>query len=447
MAKVVLSLTLLSLLFAFTFARSPSDAAENDVVFLDLSNSRAEIEAKPTLLLPSERTIYEPNTAEETEDRKPFPFGNDALVAGEEGQQKPVEVENDGAEAEEEDRRRVEGENDEVVAEEEEQKPVEDENDGVVEAEQEDLERPLTSVRFLPANHHFRRPCHHWMKRMMRMRAMRHRMQGRQMPYGDDMMIRGGEGKVFDHEFFHGGERKEFRGDERREVEEEEQKPVEIENNGVVAAEEDQKATEPETQTLDLSRPLTVERFPLVNRHFRRPCRHHWMKHMMRMRHQMHGGHMLPGGERKVFNPEFFRGGERKEVDKEMGEFRGDGERMEIDTGMFRGDGERKEFASETFRGGERKEFDREMFRGVEGDHLRDMRPQWMGHHQHHYHRHHDHEGRPWFPFFGRHHHHDHERFERQSSRRPFFRREEGEEEREEGGFLDRIRNFVANHF
>lgn len=119
---------------------------------------------------------------------------------------------------------------------------------------------------------------------------------------------------------------------------------------------------------------------------------------------------------------------------------------MEIDAGMFHGDGERKEFISETFHGGERKELDREMFRGVEGDHLREMRPQWMGHHPHHYHHHHDHEGRPWFPFFGRHHHHDHERFDRQSSRRPFFRREEGEE-REEGGFLDRIRNFVANHF
>ncbi|KAL6986382.1 hypothetical protein U1Q18_019747 [Sarracenia purpurea var. burkii] len=81
---------------------------------------------------------------------------------------------------------------------------------------------------------------------------------------------------------------------------------------------------------------------------------------------------------------------------------------------------------------GDRKDFDPDMFLGG----VREMPEQWMRfHHHHHHHRHphHHHEGMPEFPF-SRH----HAMFAtNQRFRRPFHG------EREEGGFMDRIRKFL----
>ncbi|MGJ2543792.1 hypothetical protein ACR8G9_22640, partial [Salmonella enterica subsp. enterica serovar Paratyphi A] len=191
MAKVACTLTLLSVLFALSCARTPFDIPDNDVTFLDRSTPLRENDVvKPMLLLPSEKPIYETNTPEIADNQKPVEIEKDDVgVAAEEDDLKPVEDENRLVAAEEDDLKPVEDEND---AEEVDQKPVESENDGA-------------------------------------------------------------------------------------EAVEEDQKPVENEITGVAAVDGQKKAVEePETQTLDLSR-VTVVRFRPINRHFRRPCHHHWM--------------------------------------------------------------------------------------------------------------------------------------------------------------------------
>ncbi|PSS11320.1 Myb-related protein like [Actinidia chinensis var. chinensis] len=149
MAKLAVTLTALFLFFAVISARTPFDLPENNVIDHDPSSSLPvpEADAKPTLLLPSEKTSAEidaedlPESETRTVDALPL-----TIVTF-----RPVN-------------------------------------------------RHVPSMRAYPFRIGVRR-CRHGMRPMMYPRA-----RGGEVPYGDDMIL-GGERRDFDPEMFHGGVR------------------------------------------------------------------------------------------------------------------------------------------------------------------------------------------------------------------------------------------------
>ncbi|KAI7990076.1 hypothetical protein LOK49_LG13G01029 [Camellia lanceoleosa] len=178
MARLGLTLTLLFLFFAFTYARTPF-IPENDVTDRDLSDSLPESDAKSTLVLPSDK--LEP-------EEQPSPV---VELDSETAETKPIDTENE----------------DKAVG------TTEDLPESDRETVTVPLDRPMKIVRFRPINRHFPakrsypfhiplRGCRHGIK---------HMMKRREVGYGGDMIMAGGggerQGKEFDPEMLHGGVR------------------------------------------------------------------------------------------------------------------------------------------------------------------------------------------------------------------------------------------------
>ncbi|KAA8528244.1 hypothetical protein F0562_035505 [Nyssa sinensis] len=173
--RIAVTVTVLFFLFALSYARSPLDFLEKDVIHGDESNSLPESDRKETILLPTEKPESETTIVfelePEVEDPKPLDTNT-----------QPVESVEDI--------------------------PVAD-TDKVVDATP--LTRPITVVNFRPINRHigvkrqfpFRIPhrrCRHHGK------PMNPRFHGREVSYGNDMIL-SGENNDFDQVMFHGGVR------------------------------------------------------------------------------------------------------------------------------------------------------------------------------------------------------------------------------------------------
>lgn len=173
-----MTVTLIFLFFAFTYARTPF-IPENDVTDRDLSDSLPESDAKSTLFLPSDK--LEP-------EEQPSPV---VELDSETAETKPIDTENE----------------DKAVG------TTEDLPESDRETVTVPLDRPMTIVRFRPINRHFPakrsypfhiplRGCRHGIK---------HMMKRREVGYGGDMIMAGGggerQGKEFDPEMLRGGVR------------------------------------------------------------------------------------------------------------------------------------------------------------------------------------------------------------------------------------------------
>lgn len=166
--KIIVTVTILFFLFTFGYARTPLDLPENDVMSIDALLPESNPKATDAILLPSEKPTvveFEP----ETETKLP------EIDTAEETK----ETEIDSA--------------------------------------------PLKFVSFRPINRHFpRRPfppfrhgsrCRHHHK----IKPWAPRFNGREIPYGNDMILSGGEDVVWT-EFHHGGPKFSFMNDvDRRE--------------------------------------------------------------------------------------------------------------------------------------------------------------------------------------------------------------------------------------